>query len=567
MRRAVEHVDARVLGREPVGELAGAVGRGVVDHEHAVAVAQHLAERAHHRLEVLALVVGRAGRSSRARRPVSRKSAYHRRREPDAAEERRAGGAVRPPRRPDGDRGRATPSGSRAYRRAATRIRETSSSVAQLALDGRAKELQGIGKTIEEKIVQVVEDGEVEALTKRKAEVPPEVATFIRLPGLGPKTARRLWQELGITTVADLRAAAEAQQLRKVAGLGAKLEERILVELAEAEGRPRSRTARCSGTRCRSCAPSRPSVAAHPGRRARLDRRLGAPLPRDGARPRPDRDRDRRARADRRVLLVPVGRRGRGEGRHEGDRRRARRPALRPARRPAGVVRQPAPALHRLEGPQRRAARGGRAARALGLRVRDRRGRDRRGALVRDRGGGLRASSATSGSRPSCARTAASSTRRATATLPKLVELARPARRPAHAHDLVGRQGHARGDGRAARSRRATTTTRSATTRSGCATSGSSSRHAAIDALNEQVPLTILKGIEVNIRANGELDVADEDPRRARLGRRVGAQLASTRTRPSACSRRWRTRTSTASATSRTARSASARRRTSTSSA
>jgi DNA polymerase (family 10) len=120
-----------------------------------------------------------------------------------------------------------------AYRRAATRIRETSSSVARLALDGRAKELQGIGKTIEEKIVQAIETGEVEALTKRKAEVPPEVATFVRLPGLGPKTARKLWQELGITTVADLRAAAEAQELRKVAGIGAKLEERIVVELAK----------------------------------------------------------------------------------------------------------------------------------------------------------------------------------------------------------------------------------------------------------------------------------------------------------------------------------------------
>ena len=119
-----------------------------------------------------------------------------------------------------------------AYRRAATRIRETGSSVAQLALDGRAKELQGIGKTIEEKIVQAVEDGEIHALTKRKAEVPAEVATFMRLPGLGPKTARRLWQELGITTVAALQAAAESQQLRGLAGLGARSEEKILAALA-----------------------------------------------------------------------------------------------------------------------------------------------------------------------------------------------------------------------------------------------------------------------------------------------------------------------------------------------
>ena len=51
-----------------------------------------------------------------------------------------------------------------AYRRAATRMRETSASVAQLALEGKAKELQGIGKTIEEKIVQIVETGDTEAL-------------------------------------------------------------------------------------------------------------------------------------------------------------------------------------------------------------------------------------------------------------------------------------------------------------------------------------------------------------------------------------------------------------------
>src|SRR5436190_20209715 len=120
-----------------------------------------------------------------------------------------------------------------AYRRAATRIRETGSSVAQLALDGRAKELQGIGKTIEEKIVQVVEDGEIHALTKKKAEVPAEVATFMRLPGLGPKTARRRWLELGITTVDGLQAAAEAHQLRGLAGLGPGTEEKIAAALGQ----------------------------------------------------------------------------------------------------------------------------------------------------------------------------------------------------------------------------------------------------------------------------------------------------------------------------------------------
>jgi DNA polymerase (family X) len=119
-----------------------------------------------------------------------------------------------------------------AYRKAAQRIRETPSGVAQMALDGRAKNLQGIGKTIEGKIVEIVENGEISALTRKKAAVPAEVAKFMRLPGLGPKTARRIWQELGITTVDDLRSAAEGQQLRVLTGLGAKSEEKILAALA-----------------------------------------------------------------------------------------------------------------------------------------------------------------------------------------------------------------------------------------------------------------------------------------------------------------------------------------------
>ena len=120
-----------------------------------------------------------------------------------------------------------------AYRRAAALIRDTGGSIAQLALDGKAKQLQGIGKTIEGKIVEIVEDGEVHALTKHKAIVPGDVVAFTRLPGLGPKTARRIWKDLGVTTLPGLRKAAEAQQLRTLSGLGPKLEEGVLKALDE----------------------------------------------------------------------------------------------------------------------------------------------------------------------------------------------------------------------------------------------------------------------------------------------------------------------------------------------
>jgi DNA polymerase (family 10) len=119
-----------------------------------------------------------------------------------------------------------------AYRRAAALVREQSGLVAELALEGKAKDLPGIGKTIEGKIVEIVNEGEIRALTKHKALVPPDVIQFTRLPGLGPKTARKIWQELGVTTLAELKAAAKAEQLRLLPGIGAKLEERIVKELS-----------------------------------------------------------------------------------------------------------------------------------------------------------------------------------------------------------------------------------------------------------------------------------------------------------------------------------------------
>ena len=119
-----------------------------------------------------------------------------------------------------------------AYRRAARRIRETPGAIAELALAGKAKELPGIGKTIEDKIVEVANDGEMHALARRRDQVPPEVVSFLRLPGLGPKTAARIWQELNVTTIAELKQAAEGERLRTLAGLGARSEEKILKALA-----------------------------------------------------------------------------------------------------------------------------------------------------------------------------------------------------------------------------------------------------------------------------------------------------------------------------------------------
>ena len=130
-----------------------------------------------------------------------------------------------------------------AYRRAAARVKETGTPVAQLALDGKAKELPGIGQTIQDKIIQIVETGEIEALSKRRKTIPPEVVEFLQIPGLGPKTVRKIWQELGVTTLAELKEAARAQRLRTLPGLGAKVEENVLKSVGrkkKATGPPRA---------------------------------------------------------------------------------------------------------------------------------------------------------------------------------------------------------------------------------------------------------------------------------------------------------------------------------------
>jgi DNA polymerase (family 10) len=131
-----------------------------------------------------------------------------------------------------------------AYRRAAARIRETPSPVAELALAGRATELPGIGKTIAQKVVEAVREGEIRALRTRRALVPPGVVEFLRLPGVGPKTAARIWTELGITTLQELEEAARCHRLRDLSGLGARSEEKILAALAAGAGRRRPREER-----------------------------------------------------------------------------------------------------------------------------------------------------------------------------------------------------------------------------------------------------------------------------------------------------------------------------------
>jgi DNA polymerase (family X) len=118
-----------------------------------------------------------------------------------------------------------------AYSTAAKAIRESPVSVADLATAGRATEIPGVGKTLAEKIDALLETGEIPAAVKLKAKFPPTLIEVTRVPGVGAKTARLLFEELDVTSMEDLKAAAEAEKVRDVKGLGPKAEENVLAAL------------------------------------------------------------------------------------------------------------------------------------------------------------------------------------------------------------------------------------------------------------------------------------------------------------------------------------------------
>jgi DNA polymerase (family 10) len=127
-----------------------------------------------------------------------------------------------------------------AYRNAAKAIREAGASVAEMTRARTVTQLPGIGKTIEEKLTTLLETGSIPSAEKLKAKYPPGLVEITRLPGLGPKRARKLFDELGVASLDELKKAAEKQRLRTIRGFGPKAEESILLALAAGEdGRPK----------------------------------------------------------------------------------------------------------------------------------------------------------------------------------------------------------------------------------------------------------------------------------------------------------------------------------------
>jgi len=128
------------------------------------------------------------------------------------------------------------------YRRASETIREVPRDLHAIADEGKLTDIQNVGKTIAEKITEMLETSELEFYNRLAKEVPPGVVAVLRINGVGPKKAKLFWKELNITNIELLKQAAEKQELRALSGMGAKSEQKIIdgiESLARQTGRTR----------------------------------------------------------------------------------------------------------------------------------------------------------------------------------------------------------------------------------------------------------------------------------------------------------------------------------------
>jgi DNA polymerase (family X) len=129
---------------------------------------------------------------------------------------------------------------SRAYRRAAETIRETKAPIAELVAAGRIQELRGIGPGIATRLRELVETGRIAELDELEREVQPELVGLGRFLGIGPKRMVEIGRALGVSTAEEFREAAQAGRLTSVSGIGPQTEQRMLGRL-ESERRPQKK--------------------------------------------------------------------------------------------------------------------------------------------------------------------------------------------------------------------------------------------------------------------------------------------------------------------------------------
>jgi DNA polymerase (family X) len=118
-----------------------------------------------------------------------------------------------------------------AYRRAAESIEDLGRDLNQVYEEGGLTDIPGIGKTLAEKIEEMLTTGGLVFYEKLAEEVPPSLLEMLRVDGLGPKRVKQVYEELGLSTLAELTEAAQAGRLRGLSGMGEKSEAKILAAI------------------------------------------------------------------------------------------------------------------------------------------------------------------------------------------------------------------------------------------------------------------------------------------------------------------------------------------------
>ncbi len=119
----------------------------------------------------------------------------------------------------------------RAYTHAARALETFTGDLTKLAAEGRLGEIPGIGKAIAEKIGEWVATGRLQYYEELKAEFPPGLFELFELQGLGPKKIKALWEQLGVTSVAELEAACNNGRVEGLPGFGRKTADNILAAI------------------------------------------------------------------------------------------------------------------------------------------------------------------------------------------------------------------------------------------------------------------------------------------------------------------------------------------------
>lgn len=116
----------------------------------------------------------------------------------------------------------------RAYHNASRVVASLMTDLKQLSESGELKKIKGIGEGLAEKIVELIQTGKSEYHEQLKNSLPPGLLDMLRIPGLGPKRIKVLFDKLNITSIEKLKEAAEKKQLEELDGFGEKIEENIL---------------------------------------------------------------------------------------------------------------------------------------------------------------------------------------------------------------------------------------------------------------------------------------------------------------------------------------------------